>query len=93
MRFLLLSKTKAAQERLFFFLPYKLRIADSGGKTANFPGVEVLTYHGLLLWISGGNLTKTGHRDSERRTRVARDGDGEGRWAGAGSEELGAEAG
>jgi hypothetical protein len=42
----------------FLFYSIKFRIAGSEEKTANFPGVEVLIYEHLLLWISGGNLTR-----------------------------------
>jgi hypothetical protein len=59
------AKRKSRPDGGFFFLySIKLRIAGSEEKTANFVGVEVLIYEGLLLWISGGNLTK---KAGERR--------------------------
>jgi hypothetical protein len=52
------SRRARARRALFFFYSIKFRIAGSEEKTANFPGVEVLIYEHLLLWISGGNLTR-----------------------------------
>jgi len=54
------KKKAAISWRLFCFYSIKLRIAGWEEKTANFVGVEVVIYQRLLLWISGGNLTKAG---------------------------------
>jgi hypothetical protein len=51
-------KKKAAILAAFLFYSIKFRIAGLEEKTANFSDVEVLIYQDLLLWISGGNLTK-----------------------------------
>jgi hypothetical protein len=42
----------------FFFFYSKFRIAGWQNKTANFVGWEAMIYQWLLLWISGGKLTK-----------------------------------
>jgi hypothetical protein len=42
----------------FFFFYSKFRIAGWENKTANFVGWEAMIYQWLLLWISGGKLTK-----------------------------------
>jgi hypothetical protein len=68
----LLSETeKPRGSEVFLFLLYKFRIAGLGNKTANSFSVEVVSYEGLLLWVSGEKLTGkkarapgTGHRAS-----------------------------
>jgi hypothetical protein len=62
---------------LFFFYSIKFRIAGSEEKTANFPGVEVLFYQCLLLWINGGNLTKQGVGNREQGIENRRHFEGE----------------
>jgi hypothetical protein len=63
-----LQKQKSPRAAGFFFFYSKFRISGSEEKTANFVGVEVPTYQRLLLWVSGGNLTKASERAVSGKT-------------------------
>jgi hypothetical protein len=93
-------KKKAAILAAFLFYSIKFRIAGLEEKTANFSDVEVLIYQDLLLWISGGNLTKkqslefrVQHYDVAHPARTGIEWDGRPSRAGPRAFEAGCEGG